>query len=181
MKRKNAADCLIVFFMAVSFWLSMRFITLFWLRTILLCSSIIVALIFFVSFLKRNTSVRKMAESYVIPKQSITELLLLGDENAEVASWNLYARNGLVIGRDVGENHVDIDLKDSAYASMIEVEHALLNYSGGYWYVEDMGSKNGISLQKAVDGRRYKLAADKPCRLEKNDILFIAMAKLLIR
>lgn len=117
--------------------------------------------------------------SPVLPCTALTELVLLGEDNNRLASWNIYGKNGLVIGRDVGENHVAINLDNSTYASMIEVEHAVLNYSGDNWYIEDISEKNGVSIQKQ-DGRKYKLAYGKPCKLEKGDIIYIALSRLQI-
>lgn len=115
----------------------------------------------------------------VLPSTALTELVLLGEEGDRLASWNIYGKNGIVIGRDVGENHVTVNLENSAYASMIDVEHAVLNYSGDSWYIEDISERNGVSLQKQ-DGRKYKLAYGKPCRLEKGDIVCVALARLQI-
>lgn len=111
----------------------------------------------------------------------ITETVLLNDEDHPLASWPLYGKVSMVIGRDAGENQVDINLDSSAYASMIDVEHAVLNYSAGGWYVEDLSSQNGILVQKRKDGRKYKLAPGKPCRLEAGDIIYVGLARLLIR
>lgn len=108
-----------------------------------------------------------------------TELILLGEEGTKAASWNIYGKNGIVIGRDIGENQVTVNLDHVTYASMIDIEHAVLNYSGDCWYIEDVSQKNGVSIEKA-DGRKYKLAYGKPCRLERGDIIHIALTRLQI-
>lgn len=114
-----------------------------------------------------------------IPEAACTELVLLSEEGSHLASWNIYGKNGIVIGRDVGENQVTVDLNETTYASLIDVEHAVLNFSGNDWYVEDVSSGNGISIQKR-DGRKYKLSYGKPCRVERFDILFIGLTRLQI-
>ena len=111
----------------------------------------------------------------------ITEAVLLGEEDNALATWQLYGKTSVVIGRDVGENQVDINLAGSTGAATIDVEHAVLNYTAGKWYVEDLGSKNGVGVQKRADGRRYSLAHDKPCGLEPGDIIYIGLARLLLR
>lgn len=118
-----------------------------------------------------------------IPSSSeqITEIVLLSEEDTELMAWDMYGKTALLIGRDVRENQVDIDLGKSPYASMVEIEHAVLNYSSGNWYVEDLGSQNGISVKKAGDGKRYQLLADTPCRLDQGDCLFIGINRLLLR
>lgn len=114
-----------------------------------------------------------------VPNGTLTELVLLGENNEKLTSWNIYGKNGLVIGRDIGENQVDINLDETIYASMISKEHAVLNFSGNDWYIEDISASNGVSIQKR-DGRKYKLAYGKPCKLEQGDIIYIALTKLQI-
>ena len=111
----------------------------------------------------------------------VTELVLLSEEDTELQVWDLYGKTAAVIGRDVKENQVDIDLGGSPYASMVDIEHAVLNFSAGNWYVEDLGSANGISVKKAVDKRVYKLSAGTPCRLERGDCLYVGLNRLLLR
>jgi len=108
-------------------------------------------------------------------------IVLLNEEGRELATWDLFGRTSLVIGRDVGENQVDINLGDVTYAGLIDIEHAVLNYAGEHWYVEDLHSENGVKVQKRGDGRQYKLAPDKPCRIEPGDAIFIANTKLRAR
>ncbi|MCI9297630.1 MAG: FHA domain-containing protein [Lachnospiraceae bacterium] len=111
------------------------------------------------------------------PERTPTELVLLDEEGKRITSWNIYGKNGLVIGRDTGENHVNVNLDQTAYAGMIDVEHAVLNYSGNNWYIEDISSQNGVSVQKR-DGKKYRIAYGKPCRMEKGDIIHIGMTRL---
>lgn len=115
-----------------------------------------------------------------MPQSTPTELALLNEEGGDLALWDIYGRNGIVIGRDVGENQVTVNLDHTEYASMIDVEHAVLNYTRDAWYVEDVSSKNGVSVQKS-DGRKYKLTYGKPCRLEQGDIIYIGLARLRLR
>lgn len=115
------------------------------------------------------------------PAAKVTEVLLLNEEDQTLATWPLYGKVSMTIGRDVGENQVDINLISSTYASMVDVEHAVLNYTAGSWYVEDLASKNGVSVQSGKDGRKYKLAPDQPCKLDAGDIIYIGLARLLLR
>ena len=105
---------------------------------------------------------------------------MLIDEDQALASWSLYGKTVMVIGRDSGENQVNINLANSTYAGTVDVEHAVLNYSAGSWYVEDLNSKNGVSVQKG-DKRKYKLAPGHPCLLARGDILYIGLVRLMIR
>ncbi len=114
------------------------------------------------------------------PASHLTEIVLLSEEDQPLSSWTLYGKTGMVIGRDSGENQVNINLTNSTYASTVDVEHAVLNYSADNWYVEDLNSKNGVSVQKS-DKRKYKLAAGHPCLLSCGDILYIGLVRLMIR
>lgn len=122
---------------------------------------------------------RQITGKKPVTEAACTELVLLSEEGSHLARWNIYGKNGIVIGRDVGENQVTVDLNETTYASMIDVEHAVLNFSGNNWYVEDVSSGNGISIQKR-DGRKYKLSYGKPCKVERFDILFIGLTRLQI-
>lgn len=129
----------------------------------------------------RNSGRKEQGSHTFFCQNQLTEVVLLSEEDQSVASWPLYGKTSMVIGRDVGENQVTINLSGSTYASMIEVEHAVLNYSAGNWYIEDLSSKNGVSVQKRVDGHKYKLAAGQPCKLDSGDIIYIGLTRLLIR
>lgn len=182
MKKKRALDLTIA---TISFALSalLYFYMDYGSRRHLLAGVLLgVGLLFFVlAVLPAKKAPPPGRRNLVEVTKTASELVLLGDEDSELATWDLYGKAGLVIGRDIGENHVDVNLQSSAYASMVDIEHAVLNYTSGCWQVEDLGSKNGISVQKYVDKRKYKLAADKPCKLEKGDVIFVGLARLLIR
>ena len=77
------------------------------------------------SFAAYNLSRRKIGTN------NISQISLLNKKGEPVNSWELYGRTSAVIGKDIGENKVDIDLSDNPYASMIDVEHAVLNYADG--------------------------------------------------
>lgn len=112
---------------------------------------------------------------------SITELLLLNEEGKIIATWDMFEKVSLVIGKDIKENHVDVNLNQSPYAAMVDIEHAVLNYAANNWYIEDLGSKNGLVLQKAMDNRKYRLSADQPCKLDPGDIIIIGLIQLRVR
>ncbi|HJD00155.1 MAG TPA: FHA domain-containing protein [Candidatus Dwaynia gallinarum] len=150
------------------------------IRRILLCSlSIIMFLFFMICYIKKDddSNVLFLEKENLELNKQITELALLNDENKSIAFWEMYGKTSLVIGLDLGENKVDVNLLNTTYASMIDVEHAVLNYSNGNWYIEDIGSVNGTSIIKS-DGKKYKLTSGKPCFVEKGDILCISLAKL---
>ncbi|MBD5552684.1 MAG: FHA domain-containing protein [Lachnospiraceae bacterium] len=129
-------------------------------------------------FLPSDSERQKSEKEMVLFSEEVpTELILLNEEDGRIASWNIYGKNGVVIGRDVGENQVNVNLDQAVYASMIDIEHAVLNYSGNNWYIEDISSQNGVSVQKR-DGKKYKISYGKPCRLERGDIIHIGLTRL---
>lgn len=109
---------------------------------------------------------------------AITQISLLNKDGEIVRSWELYGKTAAIIGKDIRENHVDIDLGWTAYAAMVDVEHAALNFAGGNWYVEDLDSENGISVKKFSDDEIYKLSVSQPCKLDLGDIIFIGLCQL---
>lgn len=111
----------------------------------------------------------------------IMEAVLLSEEDTELHVWDIYGKTSLVIGRDVKENQVDIDLNESPCAGMVDIEHAVMNYSAGSWYIEDLGSRNGIRIKKVWDKKIYQVSAGAPCRLEQGDILYVGMNRVLLR
>ena len=148
------------------------------LRKLFFCSiSITFFIIFIIYSLKSELLLSEWENKNIGSSSQITELALLNDENEPIAFWDMYGKISLVIGVDFGENNVDVNLKNSTYSSMIDIEHAVLNYSNGNWYVEDIGSVNGTSIIKS-DGKKYKLTSSKPCLVEKGDILCVSLTKL---
>ncbi len=150
----------------------------------LLCLSGILTVIFLALAIKDSRSNVEKASGWAgeARREALaTELVLLSEEDTELCVWDIYGKTAVVIGRDIKENQVDIDLNGSPYASMVEIEHAVMNYTSGSWYVEDLGSKNGIKVKKAMDGKVYQLSADTPCKLECGDIVYVGLNRLLLR
>lgn len=149
-------------------------------KIVTLVSGILICVFLFL-FIQDRKRKRKVQGEHQTEVETITEIVLLNEEDMTLMVWDMYGKISLVIGRDIKENQVDIDLGQSPYASMVDIEHAVLNYSSGSWYVEDLGSANGIRIKKSEDGRVYKLSSDTPCRLEKGDCLYVGLNRLLFR
>ncbi len=110
---------------------------------------------------------------------AVKELLLLDENNKPVKAWNMAGRISMIIGRRNEEEEIDVDLEDCEYSTFVEYQHAVLNYCLEGWYVEDLGSANGVRIQKAEDGCCYKVT-NRPCRVEAGDIIYVANIKLLL-
>lgn len=155
-----------------------------WRNLVLILACILAVLFLLLAVMDkgdRNQYMEQSGYSSLGKDEPIAEIVLLNEEDKPLMSWDIYGKTAMVIGRDVKENQVDIDLGQSPYASMVDIEHAVLNYSAGSWYVEDLGSSNGISVKKVSDGRVYKLSRDTACRLERGDCLYIGLNHLLIK
>jgi hypothetical protein len=125
---------------------------------------------------------RSLKEKNSLPinfeNETIMQISLLNKNGEIISSWELYGKTSVVIGKDFGENQVDIDLSETQYAAMIDVEHAVLNYVSGNWYIEDLDSQNGISVKKFGQEKAYKLSSSQPCKLDFGDIIFIGLCQL---
>lgn len=155
-----------------------------WRNLVLILACILAVLFLLLAVMDkgdRNQYMEQSGYSSLGRDEPIAEIVLLNEEDKPLMSWDIYGKTAMVIGRDVKENQVDIDLGQSPYASMVDIEHAVLNYSAGSWYVEDLGSSNGISVKKVSDGRVYKLSRDTACRLEQGDCLYIGLNHLLLK
>ena len=116
---------------------------------------------------------------------SLSRISLLNEQDNIIKSWDLYGKTALVIGKDRKNQYnkvtlVDINLNNCTYATLIDVEHAVLNYSNGCWYIEDLHSKNGISIQKKLENKKYKLSPAEPYKLEKDDTIYLGLTKLKV-
>ena len=84
--------------------------------------------------------------------QGIQRLILLDEEGKPIKSWDLQGKISLIIGKAGRDQELDIDLSDCEYSSFIDFQHAVLNFCLDQWYVEDLGSQNGVKVGKVEDG-----------------------------
>lgn len=110
----------------------------------------------------------------------IRELILLDEQEKPLKAWDLAGRVSVLIGRDNEDEPVDVNLEECEYSSLIDEQHAVLNYCMDAWYIEDLNSKNGIRIRKVDDGLYYRVMTNRPCRLVPGDLILIANTKLLI-
>ena len=144
-------------------------------KTILITGLVIIGLIIFIKIIEGVNR----GGSY--DASGVKSIALVNENNEVIREWNLSEKVSMVIGKSRKENNVDIDLSQSIYSNLIDYEHAVLNYAGEGWYIEDLCSKNGVSIEKKEDNTLYKVAKYSPCIIKKEDILFIGKTKLLLR
>lgn len=123
----------------------------------------------------------KQSKYRPVRRKEISEILLLGEENNITAVWDIYGKTSIVFGKEERENQIDINLKNTDYAGTIDGEHAVMNYSNGCWYIEDLESENGTRIQRGGEGEKYRVSSREPCKVEKNDIIYLGLAPIKIR
>ncbi len=128
-----------------------------------------------------DTQRKECTGGYGGKRRGISEILLLGEENNVTAVWDIYGKTSVVFGKDERENQVDVNLKNTDYAGTVDGEHAVMNFSNGSWYIEDLDSENGTRLQRGGEGKKYRVSSREPCRVEKNDIIYLGLAPIKIR
>lgn len=122
---------------------------------------------------------RKTGEAEGLQGHGIQKLILLDAQGKPVKSWSLDGRTSLIIGKAGQNQELDIDLSDCEYASFIDFQHAVLNFSMDQWYVEDLESHNGVKVGKVEDGECYRVL-HRPCKVTAGDVLYIANTRLLL-
>ena len=74
-----------------------------------------------------------------------------------------------------------MDLKNTDYAGTVDKEHAVMNFSGGSWYIEDLESENGTRIRRSGEDKAYKISFREPCRVGKGDVIYLGLAPLKIQ
>jgi len=103
---------------------------------------------------------------------TISTLILLGEDDRPIRTWDLTGKVGLLIGKSSADYQVDIDLSDTDYHTYIDAEHALLNYQDSGWWLQDTSSRNYLSIIRK--GKELVLGHQAPARLEPGDTIQIA-------
>ncbi len=118
----------------------------------------------------------------VIREQSnISRVILIGSEGRPDKEWSMVGIKSLLIGRNIEDNVVDIDLSDETYSDYVAQKHAVLNFADGIWYIEDYDSVNGIGIKKSGEDCAFRLKPNVLYRLDRGDVIFISKIKLHIR
>ena len=142
----------------------------------ILCAAVIIGIACFVNLYKRLHGEKTLEDI-----SSIRKLHLVNEDNEIVKTWYVDEKISFVIGKNTSENKVFIDLNSSIYSDFIDDNHAVLNYAGGRWYIEDLSSRSGVCIQKIEDNKLYRIVQDVPCEIKMGDILFIHKVKILLK
>jgi hypothetical protein len=145
-------------------------------RGIIIFTAIILGIVCFVNLYKDLHKEEKIKD-----ESNISGIELVNEENEIIRTWDIGEKISFLIGKNTIDENVFIDLNSSIYSTLIENNHAVLNYATGKWYIEDLSSRSGVSIQKIDDNKKYRIVKDTPCELKKGDIIFISKVKLLLK
>ena len=115
---------------------------------------------------------RKAEKRKGMRESPISTLVLLGEGDRPIRTWDLTGKVGLLIGKSSDRYEVDIDLSETDYHSYIDPEHALLNCHETGWWLQDASSRNGVSIMR--NGKELPLGSHTPIKLERSDIIVVA-------
>ncbi|TVX95106.1 FHA domain-containing protein [Cohnella terricola] len=113
--------------------------------------------------------------------KSVSKLVLLDEDGESVKEWFIQGETSLLIGKSSSREEVDIDLSDTEYASLISLQHAVLNYSEGSWYLEDLDSRNGIGIRSSNQSAAVRLDPDATHRVEIGDLIYLANTRIIAK
>lgn len=133
------------------------------------------ALIYAIIFNYSRTKEREAATTV------IEKLILLNDRSLGTKEWTLKGETSLLIGKKSVDGDVDIDLTGTEFESLVNNQHAVLNYVSGVWYIEDIDSFSGIGIKKAGKLGAQRLQNGEPNPVRSGDILYIGNTKLLVK
>jgi len=114
------------------------------------------------------------------PPEVVTSFALLSLDGEREQEWYAQGVNAFLIGKGSANRDVDIELGDTHHSEYISSEHAVLNFSLGYWYIEDLDSKHGVGVKKKGAEYTFRLKPSVPYKIEIGDTIFISKVKILV-
>lgn len=111
----------------------------------------------------------------------ITRFILISADGEREKEWHCEGVSSFLVGKGTTENAADIELGDTQYGKYIANEHAILNNLDGIWYIEDLGSMNGVGIKKRGEEYTLRLKPNIAYKVDEGDILFISKIKILAR
>ncbi len=141
----------------------------------LIISGLIIAIIDYIFWIenKRYEVIKELS--------NISKLILIGSGGKPDKEWSLLEINSLLLGKNMDNNIVDIDLSDEVYADYVAPKHAVMNKADGIWYIEDYDSVNGVGIKKVGEEYAFKLKPNVLYRLDKGDVVHISKIRLHLR
>lgn len=163
-------------------FLSLGFLSLkngrMWIYALVAAAGLAAVIDLILQLTAKNAAAKKSPAEF-LEAAKVRELMLLDEYDKPLKSWDLAGKTALIIGKKNEDEDVDVDLEDCEYSTFIDGQHAVLNYCLDSWYLEDLGSKNGVKIRKVEDGGCYQVT-NRPCRLSAGDVIYIANTRLLL-
>ena len=110
----------------------------------------------------------------------IKKIVLITTNDEKQQEWLCKNVRSFLIGKGTASSEVDIDLGNTKYSEYINNEHAVLNYSNGFWYIEDLNSQNGVGIKKYGEEYALKLKPKVAYKIDKGDVIYISKTKILV-
>lgn len=120
-------------------------------------------------------------EQQTLNNKNVKKLVLINEEGDILLEWSLEGKTAIIIGKNTDNEKVDIDLECSAFAQLISKQHAVLNYTDGGWYVDDIDSKNGTRVKKLYQNSILDVKLVGAVEVEAGDIIYIANTMLQLK
>ncbi len=114
-------------------------------------------------------------------EKNIKRFILITYEGEKEKEWYCDGVKSFLIGKGTTSKDVDIELGDTHYSKFISNEHAVLNFTNGFWYIEDLNSTNGVGLKKNGEEFALRLKPMVAYKVDEGDIIYISKAKILVR
>ncbi|MBV7275333.1 FHA domain-containing protein [Clostridium sp. PL3] len=111
----------------------------------------------------------------------ITTLILIDGKGSYSTEWEIQGKKSLLIGKNTRNSEVDIDLSNTEYSTLVSKQHAILNFAANNWFIEDIGSCNGVGIKKMDEVSKKKIEKDIPYKLDSGDIIYIANTKIFVK
>lgn len=148
-----------------------------WIRILIYLCALISAVDLLIQLKSKNHKIYKTSWNYEDTKAG--QLVLLDEHDKPVRSWDLAGKTALILGKKNDREEVDVDLTECEYSTFINDQHAVLNFCLDSWYLEDLGSQNGVKIKKVEDGGCYQVT-NRPCRVSAGDVIYLASTRLLL-
>lgn len=110
---------------------------------------------------------------------NINKIILKDEDGYDIKIWDISDKNSVLIGKKNEQNDVDVDFSSHEYSHLVSRQHGILNKVDKDWYYEDFNSKNGSGIEKR-NGLKEKIKPMSSYKLEKGDILYIGIIKMLL-
>lgn len=130
---------------------------------------------------EHNVFLDRVQEIEQVKKNKLESVILKDEDGYDQKVWRVGRATALLFGKKTPRNKVDVDLGETVYSNLISRAHGVLNLVNDSWYYEDLCSRNGSGVERKKDGRKLKLKANKPIKVESGDIIYLATTKVLLK